>query len=146
MSVGRITKTDEEWRSALPEFDYRVLRQKATEPAGSGEYNKFYPKEGYFACKGCGTPLYSAQAKFNSGCGWPAFDQCYSGAVQTKVDNSHGVRRVEILCGACDGHLGHVFQGEGFSSTNERHCVNSVSVKYVAGPPPAGLAERPVMK
>jgi peptide-methionine (R)-S-oxide reductase len=69
--------------------------------------------------------------QFNSGCGWPAFDKCYEGAVATHVDTSYGMRRVEILCAACDGHLGHVFEGEHFTDTNERHCVNSVSVKYV---------------
>lgn len=82
-------------------------------------------------CRGCGNPLYSATAKFNSGCGWPAFDKCYSGAVSTNVDSSFGMRRVEIVCARCDGHLGHVFEGESLTPTNERHCVNSVSVKFV---------------
>ena len=82
-------------------------------------------------CRGCGTPLYSAKSKFDSGCGWPAFDKCYAGALKTEIDNAFGMRRVEIMCAACDGHLGHVFENEGFSATMERHCVNSVSVKYV---------------
>ena len=69
--------------------------------------------------------------QFNSGCGWPAFDKCYEGSVATHVDMSFGIRRVEITCAACGGHLGHVFEGEKFTATNERHCVNSVSVKYV---------------
>ncbi len=82
--------------------------------------------------------------QFDSGCGWPAFDKCYEGAVQTHVDESYGMRRVEITCAACEGHLGHVFEGEGFTLTDERHCVNSISVKYV--PEKKELAEQPVMK
>lgn len=82
---------------------------------------------GHFVCRACNTPLYSAKAKFDSGCGWPAFDKCYKGAIDTKTDSSFGMRRVEILCATCGGHLGHVFEGERMTSTNERHCVNSVS-------------------
>uniref|UniRef100_A0A7S0LF09 Peptide-methionine (R)-S-oxide reductase n=1 Tax=Coccolithus braarudii TaxID=221442 RepID=A0A7S0LF09_9EUKA len=130
-----MAKTDAEWKAELSAMEFRVLRQKGTEPAGSGEYDKFYPKkgEGYFACKGCGHPLYSAEAKFKSGCGWPAFDKCYASAVKTEVDGSFGMRRIEIMCNQCGGHLGHVFEGEGFTPTNERHCVNSVSVRFVKG-------------
>eukprot|EP00475_Leptophrys_vorax_P018714 TRINITY_DN2558_c0_g2_i1.p1 TRINITY_DN2558_c0_g2~~TRINITY_DN2558_c0_g2_i1.p1 ORF type:complete len:160 (-),score=44.64 TRINITY_DN2558_c0_g2_i1:238-717(-) len=130
-SSEKVVKTDEEWKAELDADSYFILRKKDTERAGTGEYNKFYPKEGHFVCKGCKNPLYSAQAKFNSGCGWPAFDKCYAGSVRTEVDVSYGMRRIEILCARCDGHLGHVFEGEGFTSTNERHCVNSKSVKYV---------------
>ena len=106
----RIEKSDAEWRAELSETEYTVLRQKGTEPAGSGEYNKLNTKkgEGHFACRGCGAPLYSAEAKFNSGCGWPAFDMCYTGAVKTVTDNSFGMQRIEIMCNRCDGHLGHV--------------------------------------
>jgi peptide-methionine (R)-S-oxide reductase len=141
----KVLKSDAEWRQALSPVQYNILRQKGTEPPRSGEYDKFYPKEGYFACAGCGNPLYSAQSKFDSGCGWPAFDKCYEGGVKTEIDNSLFMRRVEILCAKCDGHLGHVFENEGFTETMERHCVNSVSMKYVPeGQPPA--AEEPVMK
>lgn len=84
-------------------------------------------KEGHFVCRGCKTPLYSAKAKFDSGCGWPAFDKCYKGSINTHVDSSMGMRRVEITCATCGGHLGHVFEGERMTDTNERHCVNSVS-------------------
>ena len=94
-----------------------------------------YPKpgEGYFECRACKNPLYSAEAKFKSGCGWPAFDKCYKNAVEVTEDNSHGMRRIEITCASCAGHLGHVFVGEHMTPTNERHCVNSVSVKFVKG-------------
>lgn len=132
-SSDRVIKSDAEWKKLLDPEEYRILRKKGTERAGTGEYDHFYPKEGYFVCKGCGNPLYSAAAKFNSGCGWPAFDKCYAGAVKTEVDVSFGMRRIEIMCAKCDGHLGHVFEGERFTPTNERHCVNSKSVKYVEG-------------
>ncbi|CAN0162023.1 unnamed protein product [Discosporangium mesarthrocarpum] len=80
-----------------------------------------------------------------SGCGWPAFDKCFKGAVVTKTDNAYGMRRVEIMCGNCGGHLGHVFEGERMTSTNERHCVNSVSVKFNPGTIPEGLEEDTVV-
>jgi len=129
-NMEKITKTEEEWKKELSAEEYKVIRQKGTEARG-GEYDKFYPKEGHFVCRACKTPLYSAEAKFASGCGWPAFDKCYKDAVKTNIDMSFGIKRIEIVCGACDGHLGHVFEGEKMTDTNERHCVNSVSVKYV---------------
>ena len=137
--TGTQRKANEaEWKDALTAAEFYVLREKGTEPANSGELNKFYPKpgDGHFVCAGCGNPLYSAAAKFDSGCGWPAFDKCYTGSVKTEVDDSLGVRRIEIMCNACDGHLGHVFENEGFTITNERHCVNSVSIKYKKGVQP----------
>lgn len=93
-------------------------------------------QEGHFTCRACGKPLYSAAAKFDSGCGWPAFDKIVQDSVVTKTDNSFGMMRVEIMCAGCGGHLGHVFEGERFTSTNERHCVNSLSVQYVDAPLP----------
>ncbi len=114
---GRSTKsprdmTEAEWKAKLTPMEYNVLRQKGTERAGTGEYDTFYPSEGHFVCKACDNPLYSAEAKFKSGCGWPAFDKCYENAIKVEVDNSFGMRRVEIMCNRCDGHLGHVFEGE----------------------------------
>nr|KAJ3411735.1 Peptide methionine sulfoxide reductase B2, chloroplastic [Polyrhizophydium stewartii] len=109
---------------------FRILRQKGTEPAGSGEYNKFH-EDGVYSCAGCGTPLYKSTTKFDSGCGWPAFFDAIPGAVTRHEDRSHGMVRTEIVCTACGGHLGHVFKGEGFKTpTNERHCVNSISLKF----------------
>ena len=138
---------ESEWRAQLTPFEYKVLREKGTEPRG-GEYDGFYPKagEGHFVCRGCKNPLYSAEAKFKSGCGWPAFDKCYKGGVKTIEDNSYGMRRIEILCARCDGHLGHVFVGEGMTKTNERHCVNSASVKFVKGGDAAPAEEAPVVE
>lgn len=136
-------KNEAEWKDTLSDAEFYVLRQKGTEPAHSGPLNKFYPSpgDGHFACAGCGNPLYSAASKFDSGCGWPAFDKCYEGSVRTEVDDSLFARRIEILCAACDGHLGHVFEGERFTTTNERHCVNSISIKFVRGVEPEGVAE-----
>jgi peptide-methionine (R)-S-oxide reductase len=141
MSVKRAEKSDDEWRTELSAVEFKILREKGTERAFTGEYDAFYPKKGYFVCRACGTPLYTAEAKFKSGCGWPAFDKCIKGAVKTEVDLSFGMRRIEIMCGACDGHLGHVFEGEHMTPTNERHCVNSVSVKFVDAPLPDGLEQ-----
>ncbi|GAB0498813.1 hypothetical protein MMPV_010166 [Pyropia vietnamensis] len=119
---------DAVWREKLSPEQYRILRQKGTEMGGTGEYNKFAPVEGFF--------------KRSSS--YSDFDKCYTGSVKTETDFSFGMRRVEIMCNACGGHLGHVFEGEGFTATNERHCVNSVSVKYDKGTPPAA-AESKVM-
>eukprot|EP01115_Flamella_aegyptia_P004402 TRINITY_DN1902_c0_g3_i1.p1 TRINITY_DN1902_c0_g3~~TRINITY_DN1902_c0_g3_i1.p1 ORF type:complete len:125 (-),score=12.10 TRINITY_DN1902_c0_g3_i1:84-434(-) len=93
-----IIKSEEEWESSLSEFEFQVLRQKGTEPAKSGEYDKFYPKKGHFKCKACNNPLYPYKAKFNSGCGWPAFDRCYDNSIVTSIDTSFGIERIEIMC------------------------------------------------
>jgi len=119
----KVQKTEAEWRDQLSGEEYNILRQKGTESPGSGKYDKYYPQEGHFACAGCGSPLYSAESKFDSGCGWPAFDKIVAGSVVTKTDSTFGMTRVEILCAGCGGHLGHVFEGEGFTPTMERHCV-----------------------
>jgi len=140
-----IKKTDDEWREELSAPAFQILRNKGTERPGTGEYDKFYPDDGYFACGGCQRPLYSAAAKFDSGCGWPAFDKIFEGAVVTQTDNTFGMKRVEIMCGGCGGHLGHVFEGERFTSTNERHCVNSLSITYVKSSPLEDLNEAKVL-
>lgn len=102
-----VQKSDDEWKAELGDAEYYILREKGTERPGTGEYNKFYPKSGHFTCAGCGTPLYSAEAKFDSGCGWPAFDKIVEGSVVTQTDASLGMVRVEIMCAGCGGHLGH---------------------------------------
>jgi peptide-methionine (R)-S-oxide reductase len=123
-------KTEEEWRAVLSKEQFRVLRQKGTEAPGTGEYNKNF-KEGIYICAGCQAPLYKSSQKFDSGCGWPAFFDAVPGAIKRNEDTSHGMKRIEIVCSNCDGHLGHVFKGEGFKTpTDERHCVNSVSLKF----------------
>ncbi|KAH6916006.1 SelR domain-containing protein [Coprinopsis sp. MPI-PUGE-AT-0042] len=129
-TMSSAQKTEDEWRAVLSPQQFKILRQKGTEPAGSGEYNK-HSEEGVYSCAGCSTPLYKSTTKFNSGCGWPAFFDAIPGAVQRHTDTSLGMSRTEITCTACGGHLGHVFKGEGFGTpTDERHCVNSVSLKF----------------
>ncbi|KAI4296482.1 hypothetical protein L6164_036436 [Bauhinia variegata] len=126
---GSVQKSEEEWRAVLSPEQFRILRQKGTEYPGTGEYNKFY-EEGIYNCGGCGTPLYKSTTKFNSGCGWPAFYEGLPGAISRHSDPDG--MRTEITCAACGGHLGHVFKGEGFPTpTDERHCVNSISLKFV---------------
>ncbi|XP_027160977.1 peptide methionine sulfoxide reductase B5-like [Coffea eugenioides] len=125
---GSVQNSEEEWRAVLSPEQFRILRQKGTEYPGTGEYDKFYG-EGVYNCAGCGTPLYRSTTKFNSGCGWPAFYEGIPGAMNRTPDPDG--RRIEITCAACGGHLGHVFKGEGFPTpTDERHCVNSISLKF----------------
>lgn len=122
-------KSEEDWRAQLSPEQFRILRKKGTEMAGSGKYDAHYPKEGVYTCAGCDSPLYKANTKFKSGCGWPAFFDAIPGAIDRHVDRTFGMKRIEITCSACGGHLGHVFEGEGFPNpTDERHCVNSVSL------------------
>ncbi|XP_061957655.1 peptide methionine sulfoxide reductase B5-like [Populus nigra] len=125
---GSVQKSEEEWRVVLSPEQFRILRQKGTEYPGTGEYDKVF-EEGVYSCAGCGTPLYRSTTKFNSGCGWPAFYEGLPGAINRNPDPDG--MRIEITCAACGGHLGHVFKGEGFRTpTDERHCVNSVSLKF----------------
>jgi len=112
----------------LTREEERVIVGKGTEPPFSGEYTDFF-EEGVFVCRRCNTPLYRSSAKFHSSCGWPSFDEEIPGAVK-RVPDRDG-ERTEIVCAACGAHLGHVFQGERYTRKNTRHCVNSLSLKFI---------------
>ena len=115
----------------LNKEEYEIIVNKGTEPPFSGEYNDHYDS-GYFVCRACNSKLYESNTKFDSGCGWPSFDDEIAGAIIRYEDNSLGRQRVEICCAKCDGHLGHVFHGEKITSKNTRHCVNSLSIRFVS--------------
>lgn len=117
-----------DWKSKLSPEAYEVLREKGTERPYTGEYNMHFEK-GTYVCKGCGTELFDSQTKFDSGCGWPSFDKAKEGVVRYETDRSLGMKRVEILCNNCDGHLGHVFD-DGPTETGQRYCVNSLSLDF----------------
>ena len=121
----KITKTDEEWKQELTPEQYRVARQKGTERPFTGKYYDSKEK-GIYKCAACGNELFSSDAKFDSGCGWPSFTAPTSeDNVRTEIDTSHGMVRTEVLCVSCDAHLGHVFD-DGPRPTNLRYCINSV--------------------
>ncbi|CAD6446222.1 9cb00137-94cc-46eb-a9b2-d660e08c00ea [Sclerotinia trifoliorum] len=129
-----VQKSEEEWRAVLSKEQFRVLRKQGTEAPHVGKYDKHMPDSGVYTCAGCDAPLYQASHKFKSGCGWPAYFDNIPGAVTRHTDNTLGMQRTEIVCSNCGGHLGHVFKGEGFNTpTDERHCVNSVSMKFAPG-------------
>ena len=116
----------------LNKEEERILHHKGTEIAFTGIYSDFF-EPGIYSCKQCNSALYTSDAKFHSGCGWPSFDQEIKGAVTRVLDNDG--RRLEIICSNCKGHLGHVFEGEGFTSKNTRHCVNSLSMIFSPSTP-----------
>jgi peptide-methionine (R)-S-oxide reductase len=130
MSSYPVQKSEGEWRAVLSPQQFKVLREKATEQPGTGQYDKHFAK-GVYNCAACDTPLYRSDTKFDSGCGWPAFYDAIPGAIKLHDDFSHGMKRTEMVCASCGGHLGHVFYGEGYKTpTDARHCVNSISLKF----------------
>jgi peptide-methionine (R)-S-oxide reductase len=129
--------TDEHWRSVLAPDEYHVLREAGTEAPWSGEY-VLTTADGNYVCRGCGTVLFASDTKFDSHCGWPSFFAPATGsAVQLIEDNSLGMTRTEVRCSSCDGHLGHVFSGEGYPTpTDQRFCINSLSIRLQETPDP----------
>ena len=117
-------KTEDDWKEKLSSDQYKILREKGTEMPFTGKY--MYSKEdGIFRCAACGNALFSSDAKFDSGTGWPSFDKALPGAIKRETDETQGMVRTEILCAKCNSHLGHVFD-DGPTDTGERYCINSV--------------------
>ena len=131
---GKIEMTDEEWRKVLTPKQYKILRKAGTEPAGGAVYQQFTKQgDGVYHCAGCDAVLFSSNEKFDSRSGWPSFyDPANAKNVRTTTDYKLGVARTEVRCAVCDGHLGHVFEGEGFDTpTDKRYCVNGLALKFV---------------
>jgi peptide-methionine (R)-S-oxide reductase len=128
--IERIEKTEAEWRQLLTPEQYHVLREKGTERAFTGAYWNHHEK-GVYVCAACGQELFSSSQKFDSGTGWPSYWRPIAKEyVKTETDNSYGMRRIEVLCSRCGGHLGHVFD-DGPPPTGLRYCINSISLKFV---------------
>jgi peptide-methionine (R)-S-oxide reductase len=134
--MPKIQKSDAEWRAELTPEQYRVLREKGTERPFTGEYDHTFD-DGVYRCAGCGAELFVSDAKYESGSGWPSFYQPASGeAVETEADNSLFMRRTEVTCSACGGHLGHVFD-DGPAPTGLRYCINSAALELDTSETPA---------
>mgnify|MGYP000079581753 CR=1 FL=1 len=132
--TGKVVKTDEEWKKQLTPEQYRILRKAGTEAPNGAVYKEFkHQGEGTYHCAGCGALLFSSKEKFDSGCGWPSFyDPAKAENVVLKKDISLGMVRTEVVCAKCGGHLGHVFEGEGYDTpTDKRYCINGVGLVYV---------------
>lgn len=121
-------KSEEEWKKKLNPEQYKVLREKVTEMPFTGKllHNK---ENGMYTCAGCGSELFSSDTKFDSGTGWPSFDNANMGNVELRKDSSHGMARTEVICRKCRGHLGHLFD-DGPTETGKRFCINSCSLDF----------------
>lgn len=131
MSETKIVKSEQEWRQELTPEQYHILREKGTERPGTGKYLNV-KADGTYVCAACGQELFESDTKFDSHCGWPSFYDARPGAVEMHEDNSVGMRRIEVTCARCGGHLGHVFP-DGPNPTGQRYCINSVSIELANG-------------
>ena len=137
VTPAEVQKTDEQWRAELTEEQYRVLRQAHTERPFTGEYVHNHA-DGSYRCAGCGAELFRSDAKFESGTGWPSFTEpAVAAAVELRPDNSLFMRRTEVVCRACGGHLGHVFD-DGPRPTGQRYCINSCALSFEEASPAGG--------
>lgn len=128
--VKKVTKTDEEWKATLTPEQYYILRQKGTDRPSEEGYTSHFEK-GTYHCAACDLQLFESNSKFESHCGWPSFDDAIDGTVEYVTDKTHGMIRTEIVCAACNGHLGHIFNDGPKETTGERFCVNTTSIKFV---------------
>ncbi len=122
--MTKIHKTDTEWKKELTLEQYAVMREKGTEASGTGAF-LHETVDGTYVCAGCGNPLFTSDAKFDSGTGWPSFDRAIPGAIEERTDSEYGMERIETVCAQCGAHLGHVFP-DGPTETGNRYCINSV--------------------
>ena len=124
-----LPQTEAEWKEVLTDEEYRILRERGTEPSFSGDLLDV-KEDGEFTCAGCGATLFDSETKFGSGTGWPSFfAPANESNVETQIDRSHGMERIEVTCARCGGHLGHVFD-DGPDPTGKRYCINSASLDF----------------
>lgn len=130
MDTAIINKSEEEWKKVLTDEEYNVLREAGTERAFTGKYTDL-KADGNYYCKACGNLLFTSETKYHSGCGWPAFyDIAGNTSVETRIDNSYGMSRIEVICKKCHSHLGHVFEDGPRDKTGLRYCINSISLDF----------------